>query len=254
MNRITLGALALVGPMSVTPVAMAQETRQVPPPLHYAVHHVSTPPAMDGRLDDPAWSKAEWTSDFVDILGGSAPTPKYKTRVKMLWDDKNLYIAAELEEPNVHAKLTEHDSVIFHDDDFEFFIKPVVDGESYYEFEMNALNTTWDLFLNKPYRFGGKADNSWEATGLKSAVHVNGTLNQPDDTDRGWTLEIALPLNSFASRQQVTLPGNGTTWRINFSRVEWLPGHEHEENWVWSPQGVVNMHVPEQWGYLDFRK
>ena len=223
-------------------------------PLHYACHHTAEPPRMDGKLDDAAWKQAPWTSDFVDILGPGAARPQYQTRTKMLWDEHNLYIAAELEEPDVHGKLTEHDSVIFHDDDFEFFIKPLPDTISYYEFEMNALNTTWDLFLNKPYLLGGKADNSWEATGIRSAVHVNGTLNDSSDHDRGWTLEIALPLTAFESRQHVPPPSAGTTWRINFSRVEWLAGHPREENWVWSPQGVVNMHVPEHWGFLDFQR
>ena len=95
----------------------------------------------------------------------------------MLWDDKYLYIAAELEEPNVTGTLTKHDSVIFKDNDFEVFIKPLPATESYYEFEINALNTGWDLFLPKPYSEDGKADNSWDIVGLKTAVAVQGTLN-----------------------------------------------------------------------------
>ena len=43
----------------------------------------------------------------------------------MLWDDQYLYIAAELQEPDEKATLTKHDSVIFHDNDFEVFIKPL---------------------------------------------------------------------------------------------------------------------------------
>jgi hypothetical protein len=171
----------------------------------------------------------------------------------MLYDDKYLYIAAELEEPNVTGTLTKHDSVIFKDNDFEVFIKPLPETESYYEFEMNALNTGWDLFLPKPYSEGGKADSGWDIAGLKTAVAVQGTLNRPGDTDRGWTLETAYPLAAFNSRQQVPAPEGGTVWRINFSRVEWTPGNPKEDNWVWSPQGVINMHVPERWGYLHFR-
>ena len=223
-------------------------------PLAYDIRYTATPIVIDGQLNDAAWSKAPWSSDFIDITADPAKAPVYRTRYKMLWDDHYLYIAAELQEPNVHATLTEHDSVIFHDDDFEVFVKPVTTDEPYYEFEMNALNTTWDLYLNKPYPMGGKADNSWEATGLKSAVHVNGTLNKADDTDKGWTLEIALPLDAFASRQPVPMPVDGTEWRMNFSRVEHLDGHPREENWVWTPQGAINMHIPEHWGYVRFRK
>ncbi len=207
---------------------------------------------IDGRLDDPVWRSAPWTTEFVDIEGARRPAPRFRTRVKMLWDDTYLYIAAEMEEPDVKATLTVHDSVIFRDNDFEVFIKPLPLTPSYYEFEMNALNTGWDLFLDKPYLAGGKADNSWDIAGLRTAVSVQGTLNQSADTDKGWTVEIAYPLAAFQSRQDVPRPGPGTVWRINFSRVEWKAGQAKEDNWVWSPQGVVNMHVPERWGYLRF--
>ena len=224
-----------------------------PAPLAYDCLHTAAPIKIDGRLDDAAWKQAPWTSDFVDIEGTAKPAPRFHTRVKMLWDEHYLYIAAQLEEPNVAATLREHDSVIFHDNDFEVFVRPLPETESYYEFEMNALNTGWDLFLNKPYKHGGKADNSWDIPGLKTAVAVAGTLNNPGDTDTGWTLEIAYPLDAFRARQAVPAPAPGTVWRINFSRVEWKPGQPKEDNWVWSPQGLIDMHVPEHWGYLHFR-
>ena len=228
-------------------------SQELSTPNTYSVTRAVHPITVDGKLDDPAWKNAAWTTDFVDIQGAAMPNPRFRTRVKMLWDDKYLYIAAELEEPNVAAKLTERDSVIFHDNDFEVFIKPLPQTDSYYEFEMNALNTGWDLFLNKPYRAGGKADNSWDIDGLKTAVAVQGTLNDPGDQDKGWTLEIAYPWASFRLRQpEVQQPQAGTEWRINFSRVEWKAGQPKEDNWVWSPQGVINMHVPDRWGFLKF--
>ena len=230
------------------------QTARYPEPLTYQCNHVDRPVVIDGNLTDPAWSSASWTGDFVDIQGVPHAPPKYRTRVKLLWDDTYLYIAAELQEPNVHGTLTRHDSVIFHDDDFEIFIKPLPLTQSYYELELNALNTTWDLFLPKPYKAGGLPDNSWDIVGLKSAVAIHGTLNQPVDRDRGWTVEIAYPLRAFNSRQSVPPPANGTVWRMNMSRVEWLPRHAREENWVWSPQGLIDMHVPERWGYLHFLK
>jgi hypothetical protein len=233
-------------------------------PLHYTCNRAAAPIRIDGRLDDPAWQNAPWTTDFVDIQGAGRPAPRYRTRVKMLWDDQYFYIAAELEEPHVWATLTEHDSVIFHDNDFEVFLNPSGDTLNYFEFEMNALNTGWDLFLAKPYRKGGSADNSWEIPGLQTAVHVDGTLNDPRDTDRGWTVEIAFPWTAFASRAPVQRPAGGDEWRVNFSRVEWLtdivdgkyvkvPG-KPEDNWVWSPQGLIDMHIPEYWGYVRFTR
>ena len=158
MNRLI--ALCLLAA-----IAQAQE-----PPKRYAAHRAPSAIRIDGRLDDAAWQRAPWTDTFVDIQGAKLPLPRFRTRAKMLWDDEYLYVAAELEEPHVWATLTEHDSVIFHDNDFEVFLNPSGDGRNYFEFEINALNTGWDLFLPKPYREGGKADNSWEIPGLRTAV------------------------------------------------------------------------------------
>ena len=221
-------------------------------PLAYDCHFTKKPPNIDGKLNDAVWDQASWTSDFVDIEGAAKPTPRFRTRVKMLWDQQNLYIAAQLEEPDVKATLTQHDSVIFEDNDFEVFIKPLPETDSYYEFEMNALNTGWDLFLVKPYSVGGRPDNSWDIPNLRTVVSVQGTLNNSADKDQGWTLEIVYPLNAFQARQNVPVPVPGTQWRLNFSRVEWKAGQPKEDNWVWAPQGVINMHVPDRWGYLNF--
>jgi hypothetical protein len=219
---------------------------------------------IDGKINEPAWSAAPWTDPFVDIEGDAKPTPRFRTQAKMLWDDKYFYVAARLEEPHVQASYTEHDSPIFHEDnDFEVFIDPDGDSHNYVEFEMNALNTGWDLRLTKPYKNGGRAENDWEIPGLKTAVFINGTLNDPSDTDGGWTIELAFPLEVIGQLSgQTAPPQDGARWRVNFSRVEWrfdtVAGKYQrvrgrpEDNWVWSPQWVINMHRPETWGYVQF--
>jgi hypothetical protein len=218
---------------------------------------------IDGRLDDEAWKIAAWTDAFVDIEGDIRPRPRFSTRAKMLWDDTYFYIAALLEEPHVWGTLTRHDSVIFQDNDFEIFIDPDGDNHEYYEIEINALNTEWDLFLSKPYRDRGKAINSWEIPGLKTAVSIAGTLNNASDRDTSWSVEFAIPWQALAEfAHRPAPPRDGDQWRVNFSRVEWR--HEiaqgryrkvpktPEDNWVWSPQGAIDMHRPERWGYVQF--
>src|ERR1051326_3440337 len=233
------------------------------PPKGYVCYRAQRPLQIDGKLDDPSWRDAPWTDLFVDIEGDAKPRPRFRTRAKMLWDDDYFYVGAEMEEPHVWATLTEHDAVIFHDNDFEVFIDPNGDNHEYYEFEINALNTGWDLLLTKPYKDGGKPVDSWNIPGLKTAVHVDGTLNDARDTDHAWTIEMAFPwrvLGELAHRSSP--PEDGDQWRVNFSRVEWefdvIAGKYRrkpnvpENNWVWSPQGVVNMHQPETWGYVQF--
>jgi hypothetical protein len=252
--RLSVASLLL----SLAPLIHAAD----PPPKRYNCVRTSVPIHVDGKLNDAAWKRAAWTDWFVDIRGASQPKPRFRTRMKMLWDDNYLYVAAELTEPDVWATLTQHDSVIFRDNDFEVFLNPTGDSLKYFEFEINALNTGWDLFLPKPYRQGGKADNSWEIPGLLTAISVAGTLNEPGDRDHGWSVELAFPWTAFTERSGAGKPAPGAEWRMNFSRVEWhvrtvdgkyekLPGLK-EDNWVWSPQGVVDMHRPEKWGFVKF--
>jgi hypothetical protein len=235
-------------------------------PKHYVCHRARGPLAIDGRLDDAAWAKAPWTDAFVDIEGDKKPRPPLITRAKLLWDDQYLYIAAALEEPDVWANLKKHDAIVFRDPDFEVFIDPDGDAREYYELEFNALNTVFDLFLEYPYREGGSpAHHEWDLAGLKSAVAIEGTLNDPRDVDHGWSIEMALPWSSLAEHaHRPSPPRPGDAWRINFSRVEWQVRHENgkyqkvpdtkEDNWVWSPQGVVDMHQPEHWGFVEFAR
>lgn len=238
-------------------------------PKHYICYRVNTPLDIDGQLTEPAWQKTPWTDAFVDIEGSLRPLPRFKTRARMLWDDAYLYIAAELEEPHVWANLINHDDIIFYDNDFEVFIDPDGDTHRYFELELNAFATHWDLFLDKPYRDECKPLFFWDIRGLKKAVTVQGTINDPGDIDQGWTVELAIPwavLKEQAPEGRGPLPGE--QWRINFSRVEWrvhveANGYQKdinpetgkafpEDNWVWSPQGVINMHYPEMWGFLQF--
>ena len=270
--RIAVLAALLIGPLAApaVPPQKIPEPKAGFAPFEYVCRRAVSPIRIDGRLDDAAWRDADWTEIFGDIEGAAKPGPRYRTRVQMLWDDQYLYIGAYLEEPHVWATLTERDSIIFQDNDFEVFIDPDGDTHNYYELEMNALNTVWDLLLIRPYRDGGPAVHSWDIQGLRTAVNVMGTLNDPSDRDKAWTLEIALP---FAVLKEC-IPGKperpsaGDQWRVNFSRGEYSLNGENgkyvkakdagtgrslpEDNWTWTPQGVINIHYPEMWGYVQF--
>lgn len=242
---------------------------QNPPPKSYVCYKAIGSISVDGVLDEASWSRAEWTEAFEDIEGASKPVPRFRTRVKMLWDSSFFYVGGELQEPDVWARLRQRDTVIFRDDDFEVFIDPDGDTHQYYEFEMNALNTVWDLLLIKPYRDGGPPVNGWDIKGLKTAVRISGTLNHPGDVDSGWTVELAFPWKALKECAHTDAPPRpGDQWRINYSRVEWKVNVTHgwyekqkdgymgkplpEDNWVWSPQGLIDMHYPERWGFVQF--
>ena len=230
----------------------------LPLPKGYVCLRTPRPPRLDGVLDG-AWDLAPWTDDFVDIANDARP--RFRTRAKMLWDDRALYIGAEMEEPHVWGTLTERDSVIFHDNDFEVFLDPDGDHADYLELEVNALGTPWDLRLAYPYRAGG-GELPYTIEGLKVGVHVDGTLNDPRDEDRGWSVTLAWPWEDLRAWCRGSCPPlAGEVWRIDFSRVQWRHdvvdgGYRRrsgpEDNWVWSPIGAVDMHRPWMWGRLQF--
>ncbi|MSR19194.1 MAG: hypothetical protein EXS00_08580 [Phycisphaerales bacterium] len=259
------------------------------PPRAYLCQRAPTPPTLDGDLDESAWGGASWTVDFTDIQGPSLPTPRLRTRAKMLWDSANLYIAAQLQEPHVWASLRQHDEIVFQDNDFEVFIDPDGDTREYYEIEVNALGTIFDLYLHRRYKEEGPSEHGWDAAGLKTAITVQGTLNDSTDEDSGWTLEWAIPWTaflppalkheSFTERARSAAPPRaGDEWRLNFSRVQWHCNHDQsrdstssgsrsndaatnaysktkglpEDNWVWSPQWQIDMHDPQFWGRVQF--
>uniref|UniRef100_A0A6B2L877 Carbohydrate-binding domain-containing protein n=1 Tax=Arcella intermedia TaxID=1963864 RepID=A0A6B2L877_9EUKA len=240
---------------------------------------------FDGRLDEEAWEAVPWSGLFVDIQGDKKPKPYLETRMKMRWDEEYLYIAGWLEEPQAWANLTYNNSVIFYDNDFEVFID--VDGSNHYykELELNARNLNWNLLLVRPYLNGGPPVCNYTQPGqcqesapgvpywdispdLPSGVHLEGTLNDPTQGSKLWTIEIGIPISQYLRYCPTSPapPAHGSYWRIDFSRVEWhvmvggappaywkKPGVP-EENWVWQPTYVdpPNMHLPETWGYIQF--
>ncbi len=238
-------------------------------PRQYVANFSNNPPVIDGKIDESAWQDVAWTEYFKDIEGDSKPAPTWTTRAKMTWTTEGLYIAAELLEPHVWAYLNKHDEIVFYDNDFEVFIDPDNDTHRYYEIEVNAANTIFDLFMPKPYRNNSGAMFAYNTPGMKTAVSIQGTLNNPSDTDKGWTVEMFIPFLAVTMGNVAKVPNDGEFWRMGFSRVEWdvevkdgkyvkLKGANGrnlpEHNWVWSPQGVINMHYPERWGYLFFSK
>ena len=121
-------------------------------PPHYVTYRAE-PGAItvDGKLDEAAWGEVAWTRPNRDICG---PSPcsrgpaRFATQQKIRWDDSFLYIAALLEEPQVWANNTGHDSVIFTDNDYEVFINP--DGSTHNYKEFGACSTYMPSCMSAP--------------------------------------------------------------------------------------------------------
>ena len=256
---------------------------------HYTAYRAAEPLTVAGRLTEPSWRQAPRSPRFVDLISGR-PTD-HDTRAAVLWDDEYLYVGYWIEEPNVAARLTERDSLIYTENDIELF---VAGPDAYYELEINALGTVYEVFFVwddayhqagfaqvPEFRRGGpgaRAFNgvgfpehprgsrigfwNWDLPGLRTAVHVDGSLNSWKGQDRGWTVEIALPwagLQWLAGGRTLP-PRDGDVWRMDFSRFntyrstdEGVCGDtEDSGGWAWSPHGVWDSHVPECFPFIHF--
>lgn len=240
-------------------------------PERYICYQTDQLMTIDGKGQEASWGKAPWTGIFVDIEGNSKPKPAHETKAKMLWDDTYFYVYAKMDEPHIWATLKQRDTVVFYDDDFEIFIDPDGDSHGYYEFEANAYNTLWELILLRPYRADDypKVLNEWNVSDIQTAVHIEGSINNPADADAYWSIEWAIPWAALAELAPGgRAPKDTEQWRVNFSRVDWrmkIEGSRYqkeinpqtgrpypENNWVWSPTGRINMHMPEMWAYVQF--
>lgn len=225
---------------------------------HYTCHRAGGPIAVDGNLDKPAWRAAPRSRRFVDLVTGEPGF--FDTRMACLWDERALYVGFWIQEPQVRASLTERDSFVWFDNDVEVFFGG---DDCYYEFEVNALNTVYEVFfiyqdaLKKGSRFDrpefdlysrdvdvlsgfqdatrvGKhrrgrrwAFMDWDFPGLETGVEVKGKLNDPSSVDEGWTVELAFPWEGMARLFDGRRfpPAEGDTLRASFSRFEALRYH-----------------------------
>jgi hypothetical protein len=238
-------------------------------PKTYVIYKTNEPIIVDGIIDEEIWSSSEWTDDFIDLAGDLTINPEYQTRVKLLYDNHYLYVAGEMEESHIYGTMIERNSSLYLDNALEVFIDPDGDTHNYAEFQINALGTIWDLLLTKPYRDGGRGISQWNLLDYQSAVYLDGDINNPDSVDRKWTTEIALPLDAISeiNSGDRTIE-SGVQWKVNFSRAQRRldvadGSYELRINpdtdrpygpdfYVWSPQGVDNIHIPEMWGIMQF--
>jgi hypothetical protein len=233
---VMLGALG-----QATPVLAAEA-----PVPRYEVRRAATPVTLDGLLDEAAWAAAPVAT--LQFLWDSQTGAKQATRVRLLWDAEALYVGFDADDADITARFIERDDPTYQDDAVEIFINPNPRQEVvYYGFEMNARGTLYD-YLNYNSRTLFKR---YDATGVKIATSLRGSLNVRTDTDRGWSLEARIPWPNFEELSRRP-PGVGAVWKANFNR--WDGVQPDRRMSIWSdPQNNESWpHVPSRFGEMVF--
>ena len=238
----------------------------------YVVQKAVSPVKIDGKIDEVCWERAH-KMEFLGIADGALPP--WKSYGKMLWDNDYFYIGIYIEDPDVWASLDPElpEPVVWHGHESEFimrndgfgkiFFDTDGDGETYVEVHINALNKVDDWYFVLPWHIKGrehytKPDNwhlEWDYQGLKTAVFVDGTINDPGDIDKGWSLEAAFPwecLKPITKGNCPPMPGD--TWRAHLGRVYKNAPRTRNMYYTWPVIGVVDCHRLRKWGYITFAK
>ncbi|HUU30013.1 MAG TPA: carbohydrate-binding family 9-like protein [archaeon] len=214
---------------------------------HYTVRRTPSPINVDGRLDEPVWSKAE----PIKLVLKNNGEPKQATTARIVWDDKYIYFAWDCEDSHIWSTMKKRDEPLYNEEVVEVFVDPDGDKYSYLELEVNPLNTLWDGFiLNDNGKLTGIL--AWNSFEIKWAVHLEGTLNDPSDRDKGWSVELALPFSDIYTAPN-SPPEAGDHWRVNLYRIDLPDGAgKPGEPSAWSPVSGRSFHDPDRFGEVVF--
>ena len=245
-----LGLLATLGGCSgAVERPSPADAPSVPLVSSYDCRFTEDPVTIDGTPDDAAWKNAVTIDNFsMPWLGKNNEPAAKATRAKILWDRENLYIAADLDDTDLYADITEHDAQIWDNDVFEVFLKPAIDKPAYYEFQVSAKNTQFDCFIPRRGHVG--RFRKLHDFGIESAVNLRGTLDDWTDTDKGWSVEMRIPWSSFMHTGG--RPEPGAEWRFALCRYDHDTSREKPELCTSAPLSELSFHRHEDYAPLKF--
>jgi hypothetical protein len=245
VTRVLRPALRPLYLLLATSLAGAVITGQASIP-RYEVKRATAPPTIDGKLDEPSWTAAPAVT--LQFLWDNQTGAKQMTRARLLWDAQALYIGFDADDADITAQFQQRDDPTYRDDAVEIFINPNPQQEVvYYGFEMNARGVLYD-YLNYNSRTLFKR---FDATGVKIATSLRGTLNVRTDTDNGWSLEAMIPWANFEELSRRP-PAASTMWKVNFNRWDGVEPNRRMSIWSDPQNSEAWPHVPSRFGEIVF--
>jgi len=219
---------------------------------NYPCYQIDAALKMDGRMSDPAWAKAPALNFYVPP---NSTAPEFPTEARILYDKNYIYVGFKAQDTDIWGYFTNRDDNTCLDDCLEFFFLPDPAREPYYNFEVNALGTTYDALNLRAMMFGGggRRWNKWDCDGFKVKTACNGTLNDPADKDQSWTMEMAVPFAELPTLAGKT-PQPGDIWMFHVARCEYSVCNTNRGEYSsCAPLAIANFHVTNDWLKLNFK-
>jgi len=192
--------------------------RKYPPRIYNTVRLKGEPPRIDGRLDDACWEEGEWHGGFKQQIPTEGATPPVKTEMKILYDEKNLYMAMRAyDDPNlIHRYFGRRDELI--GDVLGVCLDSYADKRTGFEFDLTASGSKIDLVL-----MNGENDCVWDTNW--DAVWDGKTALE----DSAWTAEFRIPLSQLRYGAQ-----DEQVWGLHAWR--WIDRFQEEDQWNLVPR------------------
>ncbi len=229
---------------------MSDESRGQILPI-YVCKRIETDFEINGKLDHPLWQQAV-AVELMDAISGK--TGRYRTRVRLLYSSRYLYVGFECDDDYVWGTIQERNGPIWEEECVEVFLNPANVPHQYYEINLSPKNTLFDAdVLNG--RTAEQPDNPFQSfpdldlKDIKTATHINGIPDSPGQAS-GWTAAFAIPLTELWGAPNIP-PQSGDVWRVNFYRID-SSSKGNYEYYAWSTPGIAAFHRPWQFGYLKF--
>ncbi len=164
--------------------------------------------AVDGRLDEAGWLRAEPAAGFLQQDPDNGAPVTERTEVRLLFDRENLYLGVwcyDSEPDRLLGNQMQRDQDFDADDRFMWAIDTFLDGRTGYFFEVNPSGAMGDGLVRPGLggNISGEVNKSWDGIWLARVRR----------TDEGWFVEVQIPFRT------VNFDPNAQAWGINFQRT-----------------------------------
>lgn len=169
-------------PLSVFSQAEAEVARRI-----YVTKSIGeiAPPEIDGAIDEVSWEVVEWTSDYTEFEPDNGSLPVYQTKMKIVYDTRNLYVAFHALHPypdQIVKRLTRRDGT--EGDLVNIILASYNDQRTAFSFSVTAAGVKSDKFISNN---GNNWDSSWNSI-WEAKTRIDSL---------GWTAEMRIPLSQI---------------------------------------------------------
>jgi len=216
----------------------------------YLVKQSAEPIDINSEWDKQIWDKTR--SLFLSNYMGDKPSHFPETKVKLRYDEENIYVIFNVRDRYIKAVAKEINGKVWQDSCVEFFFYPGPDVElGYFNFEANCKGVfLFQYHANDGDTNGFVSEDDYKK--IKISHSLKKDVVQESTEPETWTLEYSIPISILSKYMKVDKPEPGVTWRANFYKCADKTSHPHWLTWAQVDHPEPKFHLPEFFGLLNF--